>query len=114
MPVVSSVDVRLWRDACAQALSSERLKLEDVKASFAKQLQSIDGGSRDAEERATRAEAEAAQLRVQLQAAQELAAGAGSGKDDASATKMLRIQLQKAEIDKKSLKEQVLVGISLS
>ncbi len=81
--------------------------MEDIKASFATQLQSIDGGSRDAEERAARAEAEVQELRMQLKMVKEAAAAKESGKDQDGSTKMLKMQLQKAEIDKKSLQQQV-------
>jgi hypothetical protein len=87
-----------------QALSSEKLKMQDVKASFAHQLQDIDGGSRGAEERAARAEAEVQELRMQLKIVKE---ANESGKEQEGNPKLLRIQLQKAEIDKKSLQQQV-------
>ena len=56
-----------------------------------------------------RAEAELADVRVQLKKAQESAVGAQAAQDAEGALKMLRIQLQKAEIDKKSLQQQVRV-----
>lgn len=81
--------------------------MEDIKTSFATQLQSIDGGSRDAEERAARAEAEVQELRMQLKMVKEASAANESGKEQDGSVKMLKMQLQKAEIDKKSLQQQV-------
>jgi len=90
-----------------QDLTTERLKLEDAKASFAQQLKSIDGGSKDALDRACKAEAQVTELKMQMQMVKEAAAASLADKDDAAALKMMKIQLQKSEMDKRSLAQQV-------
>lgn len=90
-----------------QELTNERLKMEDVKASFVLQLKSAGGDSKEAEERVLKAEAEAKDLRAQLEAAKQAVAEAHAAREDASALKVVKIQLQKVELDKKSLQQQV-------
>jgi len=92
-----------------QDLTTERLKLEDAKASFAQQLKSIDGGSKDALDRACKAEAQVTELKMQMQMVKEAAAASLADKDDAAALKMMKIQLQKSEMDKRSLAQQVYI-----
>jgi hypothetical protein len=93
--------------ALEQELTTERLKMEDVKASFTAQLRSAGGDSKGAEERVLKAEAEAKALRQQLEATKQTAADVHVAKEDTSALRVLKIQLQKVELDKKSLQQQV-------
>lgn len=81
--------------------------MEDVKASFTAQLRSAGGDSKGAEEKVLKAESEAKELRAQLEAAKQASADAHAAKEDASALRVVKIQLQKVEIDKKSLQQQV-------
>jgi len=90
-----------------QDLTRERLKLEDAKASFSQQLKSLGGGSKDADDRACKAQAEITELKMQMRMVKEAAAAAEANKDDAAALKMMKIQLQKAEIDKRGLAQQI-------
>ena len=92
-----------------QDLTTERLKLEDAKASFAQQLKSIDCGSKDALDRACKAEAQVTELKMQMLLVKEGAAASLADKNDAAALKMMKIQLQKSELDKRSLAQQVYI-----
>lgn len=103
----SMLNLKMEAHVLQQELTTERMKMEDVKASFAQQLKTVGGGSKDSEERAAKAEAELTELRLQLKLVREKAEASEAAKESESAVKMMKMKLQKAEIDKKSLQEQL-------
>ena len=103
-----------------RALAEERMKVDDIKASFTVQLSAAGGNSKELEERAAAAEAQAKELRGQLKQTQELAAESvaqaesklkvattAMGEAESSSLKATKLQLQKAEMTIKSLQAQV-------
>ena len=103
-----------------RALAEERMKVDDIKASFTVQLSAAGGNSKELEERAAAAEAQAKELRGQLKQTQELAAESvaqaesklkvattAMGEAESSSLKATKMQLQKAEMTIKSLQAQI-------